>query len=98
MGYRTLASLIFLTLLTIATGAEAGASTLRGAAARFFDVGVGISDGIPRLTNDWGLLQGQFNSLTPENCMKPMAVQASEGNFNFAQADAFVDFASSHGL
>jgi endo-1,4-beta-xylanase len=71
---------------------------LREAAAGAFEVGVGISDNIPRLTNDWPLLLSQFSIVTPENCMKPMAVQASEGKFNFGQADAFVDFASAHGL
>jgi endo-1,4-beta-xylanase len=98
MGLCAFASAFVLALLPVANGAEVGASTLRGAAAGLFEIGVGISDRIPQLTNDWGLLLGQFSIATPENCMKPMAVQASESNFNFSQADAFVDFASQHGL
>jgi endo-1,4-beta-xylanase len=59
---------------------------------------VGISDRIPDRTNDWLLLTTQFGTATPENCMKPVAIQPVEGQFNFAQADAFVDFAAQRGL
>jgi endo-1,4-beta-xylanase len=48
--------------------------------------------------NDWALLSAQFVSITPENFMKPMAVQAVPGDFRFAQADAFISFASDHAL
>jgi len=68
--------------------------SLRRAAAAQFEIGVGISDRIPQRTNDWPLLTAQFNTVTPENCMKPVAVQPAEGAFNFATADAFVDFAT----
>src|SRR5712691_3375703 len=74
-------------------GAEPKAATLRSAAAGLFDIGVGISDRIPVLTNEWPLLLQQFSIVTPENCMKPVAVQPTEGQFEFQQADAFVDFA-----
>lgn len=70
--------------------------SLREAAAGRFEIGVGISDSIPRLTNDWSLLTQQFGTLTPENCMKPAAIQPAEGRFDFAAADAFVDFATRH--
>jgi endo-1,4-beta-xylanase len=36
--------------------------------------------------------------VTPENCLKPVAVQPQEGRFDFARADAFVDFAKPKGL
>jgi len=72
--------------------------SLRTAAAGFFEMGVGISDRIPERTNDWPLLTAQFGTVTPENCMKPFAVQPAEGQFNFAQADAFVEFAARHRL
>ena len=68
--------------------------SLRAAAAGRFEMGVGISDRIAEHTNDWPLLTAQFGMVTPENCMKPVAIQPAEGQFDFAQADAFVDFAT----
>lgn len=68
--------------------------SLRDTVAGVFEMGVGISDRISERTNDWPLLAAQFGTMTPENCMKPVAVQPVEGQFNFAQADAFVEFAT----
>ncbi len=34
-----------------------------------------------------------FNAITPENSMKPMALQPREGRFHFAEADRLVEFA-----
>jgi endo-1,4-beta-xylanase len=78
--------------------AEPEPPSLRAAAARLFEMGVGVSDRIPHRPNDWPLLTTQFGTVTPENCMKPVAIQPAEGQFNFAQADAFVEFATRHGL
>ncbi len=47
---------------------------------------------------DWPLLLSQFNCVTPENCLKPDPVQRAQGQFHFAQPDAFVNFASSNRL
>jgi endo-1,4-beta-xylanase len=68
------------------------------AAATGFTIGVGVSDLIPQRPGDWPLLLSQFSCVTPENCLKPDAVQRTQGLFNFTQGDAFVDFASSNGL
>jgi endo-1,4-beta-xylanase len=38
-----------------------------------------------------------FNAFTPENSMKPMFLQPTEGRFNFANADRLVEFAEKHG-
>jgi len=76
----------------------AGPLSLREAAGGMFAIGAGISDEIAQRTNDWALLTNQFTIVTPENCMKPAAVQPTEGEFNFTQADAFVDFAQRHQL
>ena len=73
-------------------------ATLKSAAQGKFAMGVGISDRIPERPDDWALLTNQFNTVTPENCMKPDPVQIAEGRFAFARPDAFVDFAVSHGL
>ncbi|HYG36958.1 MAG TPA: endo-1,4-beta-xylanase [Clostridia bacterium] len=72
--------------------------SLRQAAAGAFTIGVGLSDRIPERPKDWPLLLSQFNCVTPENCLKPDPVQRAQGQFNFAQPDAFVDFAFSNGL
>ena len=77
---------------------DGNGATLRSAADGVFPIGVGISDQIPSLTNDWPLLFKQFSFVTPENCMKPAAVQPAEGRFDFKQADAFVDFAGKNQL
>jgi len=93
-------SLVLLLLITnAAVGAESTAPrSLRAAAAGVFTVGVGVHDRIPERRADWPLLTAQFSSVTPENCLKPDPVQIAEGKFNFARADAFVDFARSNGL
>jgi endo-1,4-beta-xylanase len=67
-------------------------------AATTFTIGVGISDRIPERPADWPLLLSQFTAVTPENCLKPDPVQREPGQFNFATADAFVDFARSNRL
>ena len=67
--------------------------SLRRASAGLLAIGVGVNDRIPERTNDWPLLTTQFSIVTPENCMKPDAIQRQPGRFNFTQADAFVDFA-----
>ncbi|HOT90185.1 MAG TPA: endo-1,4-beta-xylanase [Anaerolineae bacterium] len=39
------------------------------------------------------LFKKHFNSLTPENVMKPASIQPTEGNFNWTNADALANFA-----
>lgn len=56
-------------------------------------MGVGIDDRIHEMPDDWDLLKKHFQIITPENCMKPVAIQPTQGSFNFAQTDAFVAFA-----
>lgn len=88
-------------LLTLGAPRISAAQTqrsLRQAATASFEMGVGISDRIAERTNDWLLLTNQFGWVTPENCMKPVAMQPLEGQFDFAQADAFVAFAVRHKL
>ena len=72
--------------------------SLRTASEGLFAIGAGISDRIPELPADWPLLIAQFSVVTPENCLKPNPVQVTEGTFNFARPDAFVEFAASHRL
>jgi GH35 family endo-1,4-beta-xylanase len=44
------------------------------------------------------LLFANFNTVTPENCMKPAALHPAEGRFRFAEADALVEMAHANGL
>jgi endo-1,4-beta-xylanase len=44
------------------------------------------------------LLAHEFNLVTPENAMKFSVVQPERGRFDFAQADALVEFAEANGM
>lgn len=93
--------LLLLALVVTASpghAAPAKASSLKEAARSGFELGVGISDRIPERPADWALLTNQFGVVTPENCMKPDAVQRTEGRFDFNLPDAFVAFAVSQQL
>ncbi len=72
--------------------------SLHEAARGRFAMGVGLSDQISAHPRDWPLLTSQFDTVTPENCLKPDPVQRAEGRFEFAQADDFVGFATRHHL
>ncbi len=54
--------------------------------------GAGLSEAERRL------LFAHFGAVTPENNMKPVSVQPSEGRFTFGPADALVDLAAAAGL
>ena len=63
----------------------------------YFPIGVAVS---PRsLEGEQGeFIKKNFNSLTPENVMKPALIQPEEGKFNWAEADKIVEFAQANGL
>ena len=44
------------------------------------------------------LLTRHFNSVTPENVMKPVSIQPEEGEFTWDEADKLVEFARENGL
>lgn len=73
-------------------------TTLKDAAHGLFDIGVGLSDRIAEHPADWPLLTTQFSCVTPENCMKPAAVQPTADAFQFELPDQFVAFAHEHKL
>jgi endo-1,4-beta-xylanase len=72
--------------------------SLKQSAAGVFEVGVGISDRIAEQKDCWDLLNRNFTIITPENCMKPDAIQSEAGQFRFETPDQFVDFAQQQGL
>lgn len=53
-----------------------------------------LPDGVP--ADELELIRGQFDILTPANCMKWDHLQPREGQFDFQQADAFVAFAEAN--
>lgn len=63
----------------------------------YFPVGVAVS--IRSITGpDTALILRQFNSVTPENAMKMGPIHPQEDHYNWKDADAIVDFATTHGL
>jgi endo-1,4-beta-xylanase len=76
----------------------ADAQSLREAFQPFFRVGAAVpsTEGLPE--DETALLTRHFVSVTPENLMKPEALQPREGTFRFEAADAFLDRAKQLGL
>jgi len=63
----------------------------------YFPIGVAVS--VRSITGpDTTLILQQFNSLTPENAMKMGPIHPEEGRYNWKDADAIVNFATTHGL
>ncbi|MEU7932285.1 endo-1,4-beta-xylanase [Micromonospora echinofusca] len=84
--------------MAVASGANAG-TTLGASAAekgRYFGAAVAahkLSD-----TTYVGILNREFNSVTPENEMKIDATEPQQGQFTFANADRIVNHARSRGM
>ncbi len=55
---------------------------------------IGTAGDIPRNYSDQelGLVQGNFNVVTPENCMKPANIHPSADTWRFERADALVNW------
>lgn len=47
---------------------------------------------------DYELTTKQFNTITPENLMKPEYMQPSEGRFNYSSSDVMMNFAKTNNL
>ena len=77
-----------------------GVASLKAKFGSRFLVGVALGGQVP---DDYSpierkLILDQFSGVTPENCMKMTAIQPSEGEFHFEQADALVAFAQKNQL
>lgn len=71
--------------------------TLRQAYADAFSIGVAIpASGLSAAEQE--LLVQHFNTVTPENCMKPRPMHPAENRYEFAAADALVQMAQASGL
>jgi endo-1,4-beta-xylanase len=63
----------------------------------YFPIGVAVSPrSLEGVTGEF--IKKHFNSLTPENVMKPALIQPQEGKFSWAEADKIVDFAQANGM
>ena len=78
--------------------ARADDPTLKDAYKDDFKIGVALGGNLPDDYTDKELavIKAHFNAVTPENCMKPVSLQAEEGQWTFAQADALVEFAEAN--
>jgi len=92
-----LASLLGVAALTAAQrpSAEKG---LKDYYKSYFPVGVAVSTRALKNPAETALILQQFNSLTPENDMKMGPIHPEENRWNWAPADAIVDFAQAHKL
>ena len=72
-------------------------STLKSAFGQWFEMGAAIP-GSELSDAEQSLLVNNFTNVTPENCLKPGAIEPEEGKFTFAAGDAFLAFAQTHGL
>lgn len=81
------------------TSPEKADTSLRGRYPQFV-VGVALGNRLPGdyVEEELALVRRHFGCVTPENCMKMSCLQPKEGHFNFAEADAVVDFAEKNGL
>lgn len=75
-------------------------TTLKDAYADDFLVGTAVNDDIVsgRDAASQALVLNHFNTITAENVMKAEVVNPERGVYDFAQADAFVDFGRRHGM
>jgi endo-1,4-beta-xylanase len=81
--------------------AKASAATgLREAYKDDFLIGTALSAQIIKQQDPAliALINKEFNSITPENCMKWGEVHNANGSWNWKHTDAFVDFGSKHNL
>ena len=105
MVFRLLFLLIVMVMLTTALSAapivlDPAMPSLKKNYAPYFLIGTALGGMLPGAysAREIALITSQFDVITPENCMKPRAIQPREGKFNFETADALLAFAEGHGL
>lgn len=97
------AAFVLHSLAVVAVIAASGAlaeCTLQGAAsAAGVPVGAAVAPTLITVEPDYAsTLAAEFNSVTAENVMKWAAVQPQRGSYDFAPADALIDFADAHAM
>ncbi|MDR1416574.1 MAG: endo-1,4-beta-xylanase [Prevotellaceae bacterium] len=88
------------TLLLAGCGGRSGEVTLKKALKDKFYIGTALS--VAQLTGGDTLSERvareNFSAIVPENCMKSMFLQPSEGSFFFDEADKFVAWGEANGM
>lgn len=99
MKYRKLPGVgfivcLFASLSISCKAAEKLQPSLKDALKNKFLIGVAVNSdqALGKDTAALRVIKQQFNSVVPENCMKSEVIQPSEGEFDFAKSDQFVDF------
>lgn len=90
-----------MTILIVAyTNYQSKPVSLKGLFKDKFYIGVALSTRQIRArdTAALSIVKTHFNSIVAENCMKSMSLQPKEGQFQFADADQFVDFGEKNGM
>jgi endo-1,4-beta-xylanase len=64
----------------------------------YFDIGVAVSPGAIKRTDEARLITTHFNSLTAENAMKSKPIHPEENKYFWADADSIVAFAERNGM
>jgi endo-1,4-beta-xylanase len=95
--------LIFVGVLTTSCSinkSQLSSATLKGAFRDKFLIGVAINadQADEKDTVSIKIVKHQFNSVTPENCMKSEAIHPQEDKFDFTQADQYVKFGEANNL
>lgn len=72
--------------------------SLKEAVGDRFQIGVGVSHRVVEQPQDVALIERHFQSITPENCMKPQSIHPAEDRWNFDDADRFAEFARANKL
>ncbi|MDQ0252967.1 GH35 family endo-1,4-beta-xylanase [Evansella vedderi] len=70
---------------------------LKDVYAEYFDIGAAIEPN-QMLGQHGEMLKKHYNMLVAENIMKPDGIQPTEGNFNWTNADAMIEFAEENGM
>ena len=89
------------TLLAAASCSQAPLETsLKEAYSESFMIGCAVNPmhTSGRLSQANELILEHFNAISPENCLKPEAVQPQPGVWTFEEADEYVAFGQEHGL
>src|SRR6185436_17710171 len=94
--FKILALAIFIVNLPSAYG-QTQTKGLKDYYKDYFNIGASVSPNALK-TDEAALLVNQFNSLTAENTMKMGPIHPSEKEYNWAGADAIVEFAQKNNL
>lgn len=89
---------VLITVPVVEEGIETDIPSLKDVFADYFPVGVAVppSSFDNQLQSD--LIKKHFSSITAENDMKVESMQPSEGNFNFAKGDRYVEYTQENGI